>query len=89
MLDDVRQHDGCRREGRINVEAVAPEPVSEMVSNMQREQEDARTASFRSRNERLRRAVRARRTAASNRATARYIAASRQWSWTGPSSAGD
>ena len=76
-------------EGRINVEAVAPEPVSEMVSNMQREQEDARTASFRSRNERLRRAVRARRTAASNRATARYIAASRQWSWTGPSSAGD
>ena len=42
---------------------------------------DARTALFRERDRRLRWAVRARRIANSNRATARYMAASRQWQW--------
>ena len=79
-------------EGRINVEGVAPEPVSEMITNKEKvttpQWEDARTASFRSRDRRLRRAVRARRMASSNRATARYIAASRRWTPT-TSSTGD
>lgn len=68
-------------EGRIDVEGVAPEPESEIIANEQveQEQEDARTASFRSRDRRLRRAVRARRTANYNRANARYIAAARRW----------
>ena len=78
-------------EGRLNVDGVAPEPISEKITNAERVQEqgDARTASLGTRFKRLRRAVRARRAAASNRATARYVAASRQWSWTCPSSAGD
>ena len=77
-------------EGRIDVEGVAPEPVSEMIANAEKEseQEDARTASFRSRDRRLRRAVRTRRMVSSNRATARYIAASRRWPPTS-SSTGD
>ena len=81
-------------EGRINVEAVAPEPAAEALANEQREQQqqyerDARAAAFRSRDRRLRRAVRARRIANSNRATARYIAASRGWGSGWASSAGD
>ena len=76
-------------EGRIGVEGVAAEPASEMIANAQSEQEneDETTASFRLRDKRLRRAVRERRIAAYNQATARYIALSRQW--TSSSSAGD
>ena len=66
-------------EGRISVDAVAPEPASEMSTNMFRD--DARTAAFRERDARLRRAVHVRRVANSNRATARYIQASRQWTY--------
>ena len=78
-------------EGRIDVEAVTPEPEAELVARAQREQrrdhapwheaEDVRRDKFRSRDHRLRRVVRARRMAAYNRATARYIAASRQWTY--------
>ena len=69
-------------EGRINVEGVAPERESETIANMQREQEgDDRTEAFRARDRRLRRAVRIRRMASSNEATARYIAYNRQWNY--------
>ena len=70
-------------EGRINVEAVAPEPEAEAIANAQNQQgqADARTDLFRERDRRLRWAVRARRIAISNRATARYMAASQQWQW--------
>ena len=68
-------------EGRINVEGVAPEPEAEAFANAQNEQAqaDSRVALFRERDRRLRWAVRARRIEISNRATARYIAYSRQW----------
>jgi len=71
-------------DGRISVDAVAPEVGPGVSTNAMRgqlEQDDARLAAFRSRDARLRRAVRARRVANSNRATARYLQASRQWSY--------
>ena len=72
-------------EGRINVEGVAPEPEAEAMANAQNENEyaqaDARLDLFCERDRRLRWAVRARRIANSNRATARYMAASREWQW--------
>lgn len=81
-------------EGRIRVEDVAPEAMSDTIANARREQddpnleqEDERTASIRARDRRLRRAVRERRATLYNQQTARYIAASRRWSST--SSAGD
>ena len=76
-------------EGRIRVEDVAPEAMSDTIANARREQddpnlehEDERTASIRARDRRLRRAVRERRATLYNQQTARYIAASRRWSST-------
>ena len=81
-------------EGRISVEGVTPEPMSDTIANARQEQRDPHmehddvvTASFRQRDRRLRRAVRTRRAALYNQQTARYIAASRRWAST--SSAGD
>ena len=83
-------------EGRISVEDVAPEAMSDTIAYARREQqeeygyveqEDEMTASIRQRDRRLRRAVRQRRATLYNQQTARYIAASRRW--TSTSSAGD
>ena len=66
------------------MDGVAPEPEAEILANAQREQVNARSSSeaaLSARDKRLRRAVRARREMLYNRDWARYIEASRQWSY--------